>query len=73
MLRKISILIAISSVFIAFRCRESIFPSKVDKNEKDQLLMEVVLQSLKYNHYAPQNIDDELSSLRSIFKEIGLQ
>jgi len=62
MLRKISILIAISSIFIAFRCRETIFPNKVDKNEKDQLLMEVVLQSLKYNHYAPQNIDDELST-----------
>jgi carboxyl-terminal processing protease len=63
MFRKISIFVAACSVFIAFRCHESAtsIHIKNDLNNKEQLLMEVVLQSLKYNHYAPEEINDAIS------------
>ena len=63
MFRKISIFVAACSVFIAFRCHESAtsIHIKNDLNNKEQLLMEVVLQSLKYNHYAPEEINDAFS------------
>ncbi len=62
MFRKILILVAACSVFIAFRWQHQDRPQfSGDLTNKEQLLMEVVLQSLKYNHYAPEEINDEFS------------
>ena len=64
MFRKISILIAACCVFIAFRCHEpaSKLQLKNDIDNREQLLMEVLLQALKYNHYAPEEINDNFSA-----------
>lgn len=64
MFRKISILVTACCVFIAFRCYEPSGNLHIsnDLNNKEQLLMEVVLQSLKYNHYAPEEINDAFSN-----------
>jgi carboxyl-terminal processing protease len=63
MFRKISILVAACCIFIAFRCHEPSGKLHIsnDLNNKEQLLMEVVLQSLKYNHYAPEEMNDAFS------------
>jgi carboxyl-terminal processing protease len=62
MLRKILILVAACSVFIAFKWQGQDRPQlSGDLTDKEQLLMEVVLQSLKYNHYAPEEINDDFS------------
>lgn len=62
MFRKISILIAACSVFIAFRWQDQ---GKIeisgDLTQKEQVLMEAVLQSMKYNHYSPEEINDAFS------------
>jgi carboxyl-terminal processing protease len=64
MFRKISILIAACCVFIAFRCHEPAtkLQLKNDIENREQLLMEVLLQALKYNHYAPEEINDNFSA-----------
>ncbi len=65
MFHKISILIAACCVFIAFRCHEpasTTIQLNNDPDTKEQLLMEVVLQSLKYNHYAPEELNNNFSN-----------
>jgi carboxyl-terminal processing protease len=64
MFRKISIFIAACCIFIAFRCHEPEQKIKLsnDIDNREQLLMEVLLQALKYNHYAPEDINDSFSA-----------
>jgi carboxyl-terminal processing protease len=64
MFRKLSILVAVCCISIAFRCYEPATQEmqiREDLDNREQLLMEVLLQSLKYNHYAPEDINDNFS------------
>jgi carboxyl-terminal processing protease len=64
MFRKISILIAACCIFIAFRCHipDQNIRIKNDIDNREQLLMEILLQTLKMNHYAPEDINDDFSA-----------
>lgn len=64
MFRKISILVTACCIFIAFRCHEPEQKIKIsnDIDNREQLLMEVLLQALKYNHYNPEDINDSFSA-----------
>lgn len=53
--RNLIVLLFLSSFLIAFQT------SDTDPN-KDQVLMEVMLQSLKYYHYSPEKVDDNFSN-----------
>lgn len=62
MFRKISILVAACSVFIAFRWQDqNKLQISGDLTQKEQVLMEAVLQSMKYNHYSPEELNDAFS------------
>jgi carboxyl-terminal processing protease len=64
MFRKLSILVAVCCISIAFRCYEPAnqeMQLREDLDNREQLLMEVLLQSLKYNHYSPEDINDSFS------------
>ena len=64
MFRKLSILVAVCCISIAFRCYEPAnqeMQIREDLDNREQLLMEVLLQSLKYNHYSPEDINDSFS------------
>lgn len=58
---KLAVLVILSSLFIAFKWQGQTYKLS-DFDDKESLLMEVVYQSLQYNHYAPENLDDKFSA-----------
>ncbi|EJF52607.1 C-terminal processing peptidase [Saprospira grandis DSM 2844] len=64
MIRKLLLITAACSLLIAFRWQQGQNNQPQisgDLSNREELLLEVLLQSMRYNHYAPEAINDEFS------------